>query len=36
LIDAFQAGEDIHRATAATVFNVAPQLVSPTSAGRPR
>jgi DNA polymerase-1 len=29
LIDAFQAGEDIHRATAATVFGVAPPLVSP-------
>jgi DNA polymerase I len=29
LIDAFQAGEDIHRATAATVFGVAPPLVTP-------
>jgi len=29
LIDAFAAGEDIHRSTAATVFNVAPPLVSP-------
>jgi DNA polymerase-1 len=29
LIDAFQAGEDIHRATAATVFGVSPALVSP-------
>jgi DNA polymerase-1 len=29
LIDAFQAGEDIHRSTAATVFNVSPQLVGP-------
>jgi DNA polymerase-1 len=29
LIRAFTAGEDIHRATAAIVFNVAPPLVSP-------
>jgi DNA polymerase-1 len=29
LIDAFAAGEDIHRSTAATVFNVAPPLVTP-------
>ena len=29
LIRAFTAGEDIHRATAATVFNVAPALVTP-------
>jgi DNA polymerase I len=29
LIDAFQAGEDIHRATAATVFGVSPSLVTP-------
>ncbi|HZF09892.1 MAG TPA: DNA polymerase I [Thermoanaerobaculia bacterium] len=29
LIDAFRAGEDIHRSTAATVFGVSPQLVGP-------
>src|SRR5436305_15069192 len=29
LIDAFAAGEDIHRSTAATVFGVAPPLVTP-------
>jgi DNA polymerase-1 len=29
LVDAFAAGEDIHRSTAATVFNVAPPLVTP-------
>src|SRR6185295_17449405 len=29
LIDAFAAGEDIHRATAATVLNISPQLVGP-------
>ena len=28
LIEAFQRGEDIHRATAATVLNVAPELVT--------
>jgi DNA polymerase-1 len=29
LIEAFQAGEDIHQTTAATVFGVAPMLVNP-------
>lgn len=29
LLAAFRAGEDIHRATAATVFGVAPELVNP-------
>jgi DNA polymerase I len=29
LIDAFAAGEDIHRSTAATVFNASPALVTP-------
>lgn len=28
LIDAFQAGQDVHRATAATVFGAAPELVT--------